>query len=226
METYYAYLRWCRDFNERNLIDPTSDKMEWNHTLPKHFFGDTSIGDWLTLKQHSIATALQSLAWNRNLLCYWHVQYLPGWLWEICRPLYSEWCADHATGFTPEQRAKGLETQKQNQLGFYNPDFHVFEDKSAAGQVGGSVTYEKGVGLFSMDAEEKFEARSAGGKVGGKSGLNSDPDYVRERGKKAGSKVANTRARCTKTGFESNISGLTRYQVRRGIDPSNRVILN
>jgi hypothetical protein len=38
METYLAYLQWCRDCNERNLIDPTSEDMEWNHTLPQCIF--------------------------------------------------------------------------------------------------------------------------------------------------------------------------------------------
>jgi hypothetical protein len=89
METYYAYLRWCRDYNERNLIDPTSDKMEWHHTLPQCVFGDIRIGLWLTLKQHAIATALQTLAFGRNCLCPWHIQYLPESLWELCRPTFS-----------------------------------------------------------------------------------------------------------------------------------------
>ena len=90
METYYIYLRCCRDYNERNLIDPTSDKMEWNHTLPQCIFGDIRIGLWLTLKQHAIATALQTLAFNRNCLCPWHVKYLPSQLWNLCLPLFRD----------------------------------------------------------------------------------------------------------------------------------------
>ncbi len=89
METYYAYLRWCTDFNERNLIDPAHDKMEWNHTLPQCIFGDQPIGQWLTLKQHAIASALQTLAFNRCTICAWHVQHLPDPLWEKCKPLFS-----------------------------------------------------------------------------------------------------------------------------------------
>jgi hypothetical protein len=90
METYYTYLRWCQDYNESNLIDPTSDKMEWHHTLPQCIFGDIRIGLWLTLKQHAIATALQSLAFARNCLCPWHIQHLPGDLWELCLPLFAK----------------------------------------------------------------------------------------------------------------------------------------
>jgi hypothetical protein len=90
METYYFYLRWCRDYNELHYIDPTTDKMEWHHTLPKWIFGDIRIGLWLTIKQHAIATALQTLAFGENCLCPWHVQHLPDELWELCRPIYSK----------------------------------------------------------------------------------------------------------------------------------------
>jgi hypothetical protein len=83
METYYTYLRWCRDYNEKNLIDPTSDEMEWHHTLPKCIFGDIRIGLWLTLRQHAIATALQTLAFSYPCLCGWHKQYIPEWLWDL-----------------------------------------------------------------------------------------------------------------------------------------------
>jgi len=90
MLTYYSYLRWCRDYNERNLIDPTSDKMEWHHTLPQCIFGDVRIGLWLTLRQHAIATALQTLAFNKNCLCPWHIQHLPEFLWDLCLPLFTQ----------------------------------------------------------------------------------------------------------------------------------------
>jgi hypothetical protein len=103
METYYTYLRWCRDYNERNLIDPTSDKMEWHHTLPQCIFGDIRIGLWLTLKQHAIATALQTLAFNRNCLCPWHIQHLPGPLWAATRPFFVKFCKENTS---PEQRTQ------------------------------------------------------------------------------------------------------------------------
>ncbi len=89
METYYAYLRWCCDYNERNLIDPAHDEMEWNHTLPQCIFKGHGPGQWLTLKQHAIASALQTLAFGRCTLCAWHKQHVPEWLWDLCLPLYS-----------------------------------------------------------------------------------------------------------------------------------------
>jgi hypothetical protein len=107
----------------------------------------------------------------------------------MCRPLYSKWAAERAAGFSPEQRAKGLETQKQNQSGFYDPDFHTFEGQSAAGKIGGAISRDKKVGIFSMTEEEKFEACSSGGKIGGRSGLNVDPDYLRDRGIRGGNSL-------------------------------------
>ena len=100
------------------------------------------------------------------------------------------------------------------------------ESRSRAGKIGGATTHERGHGFFAWGKEKRLEVNSKAGKIGGKSGLNVDPVYLRERGRKAGSKVANTRAVCLVTGFESNISGLTRYQKARGIDTSLRRILN
>lgn len=100
------------------------------------------------------------------------------------------------------------------------------ESRSRAGKIGGATTHERGHGFFAWEKEKRLEVNSKAGKIGGISGLNSDPIYLRERGKKAGKKVANTRAVCLVTGFESNISGLTRYQKARGIDTSLRRILN
>jgi hypothetical protein len=88
METYYTYLRWCQDYNERNLIDPTSEEMEWHHTLPQCIFGDIRIGLWLTIKQHAIATALQSLAFGHNCLFGGHLTYLPQWLLDLCWDMF------------------------------------------------------------------------------------------------------------------------------------------
>jgi general stress protein YciG len=99
------------------------------------------------------------------------------------------------------------------------------ESRSMAGKIGGTTTYERSAGFFAWDREKRLTTNSEAGKIGGKAGLNADPNYLRERGKKAGNKVGNTRAICLVTGFESNISGLTRYQRARGIDTKLRRIL-
>jgi hypothetical protein len=113
METYYAYLRWCRDYNERNLIDPTSDKMEWHHTLPKHIFGDIRIGLWLTIRQHAIATALQSLAFGYNCLCFDHTTHLPSELRDLCFPILSR---DRS-----QQGKVGGPSSVSKKVGIHNP---------------------------------------------------------------------------------------------------------
>jgi len=100
------------------------------------------------------------------------------------------------------------------------------EGQSRAGKIGGVTTYEKGHGFFGWTKEKRCQVNSEAGKKGSKSGRNADPNYLSERGVKAGTKVGNTRAVCLVTGFESNISGLTRYQRARGIDTSLRRILN
>jgi hypothetical protein len=87
-ELYYAYLAWCEKDNWANMRDPNHDYMEWNHTLPQCIFGDQPIGQWLTLKQHAIASALQTLCFNTNCLCPWHKKHLSGRLLEESWRIY------------------------------------------------------------------------------------------------------------------------------------------
>ncbi len=64
--------------------------MEWNHFWPRCIFGDWPVGQWLTLKQHAIATALQTLAFQRNCMFATHKSYLPLKLLELSWPYYCE----------------------------------------------------------------------------------------------------------------------------------------
>jgi hypothetical protein len=89
-ELYYAYLAWCERDNWANYRDPNHDFMEWNHTLPQCIFGDLPIGQWLTIEQHAVASALQTLAWQEKCLCGMHKKHMPPLLWELCMPYYSE----------------------------------------------------------------------------------------------------------------------------------------
>jgi len=100
MEFYLTFLRQCRDFNERNLIDPTTDKMEWNHTLPQCLFKGHGPGQWLTLKQHAIASALQTLVFQTNCLHGAHLPHLPLKLRELVKDVRNR------TLFTPEHQSK------------------------------------------------------------------------------------------------------------------------
>lgn len=88
-ELYYAYLAWCEKDNWANMRDPNHDYMEWNHTLPQCIFKGHGPGQWLTIEQHAIASALQTLAYNQKCLCGMHKEFLPIWLWDMCAPYYS-----------------------------------------------------------------------------------------------------------------------------------------
>jgi hypothetical protein len=88
-ELYYAYLSQCELENWANMRDPNHDFMEWNHTLPQCIFGDQPIGQWLTIEQHAIASALQTLAFRESCLCPWHKQHLPPLLCELSWTFFS-----------------------------------------------------------------------------------------------------------------------------------------
>jgi hypothetical protein len=117
METYYFYLRWCREYNDRNLIDPASEKMEWHHTLPQCIFGDIRIGLWLTLKQHAIASALQTLAFKKQCHCGWHKKYVPDMLWNLAsEAVYEERSqTSRKVGQKLFQEGRGLFDPEKNQ---------------------------------------------------------------------------------------------------------------
>jgi hypothetical protein len=87
-DLYVAYVNKCVRDNWINDIDPHHYRMEWNHFLPKCVFDDWPIGHYLTLKQHAIASALQTLALQKNCMCGWHKKYLPEHLLNLAWPYY------------------------------------------------------------------------------------------------------------------------------------------
>jgi hypothetical protein len=94
---YVAYVHQCVEYNKRHDIDPHHYKMEWNHFLPRCIFGDQPIGHYLLLKQHAIATALQTLAFKKNCLCGWHKKYLPEDLLALSWSYYVKRNRENAT---------------------------------------------------------------------------------------------------------------------------------
>ncbi len=89
-EVYVAYLDKCVRENWENDIDPAHYDMQWNHFLPRCIFGDLPIGQWLTLRQHAIATALQTLAFKRNCMYGGQKKFLPKELLNLAWPYYCE----------------------------------------------------------------------------------------------------------------------------------------
>lgn len=84
-ELYVAYVNHCVRYNWEHDIDPHHYEMEWNHFLPKAVFGDWPIGHHLLLRQHAIASALQTLAFKTLCHCGWHKKYMPKELWDLCK---------------------------------------------------------------------------------------------------------------------------------------------
>jgi hypothetical protein len=110
-DLYYLYLSKCEKSNWINLRDPNHDDMEWNHTLPQCIFKGHGPGQWLTMEQHAIASALQTLAFGHNCMCGMHKKHMPDWLWNLCVPYYSE----SIRKFQVTQAAKGEHPWQQEE---------------------------------------------------------------------------------------------------------------
>jgi hypothetical protein len=112
--------------------------MEWNHFLPRNIFGDQPIGHYLLLKQHAIASALQTLVFKKNCMFGWHKRYLPENLLKLTWPYYCKLAADngrktaemgvgvHAPGVASEAGKRGgveaAKTNRKNGTGIYDPE--------------------------------------------------------------------------------------------------------
>jgi hypothetical protein len=94
-DLYVAYVDKCVRDNRNDDIDPHHYDVEWNHLLPRCIFGDWPIGQYLTLKQHAIASALQTLALQKNCMFGWHKEYLPVFLIDLAWPHFVKQCADN-----------------------------------------------------------------------------------------------------------------------------------
>jgi hypothetical protein len=103
-DLYVAYVHHCVEYNKKHDIDPHHYEMEWNHWLPKASFPDIPLGQWLTLSQHAIASALQTLALRKNCLCAWHKKHLPTELLELAWPFYRKRSQETMGKWTAEQR--------------------------------------------------------------------------------------------------------------------------
>ena len=106
-DAYCLYIDRCVKENWKNDIDPNHYRMEWNHYLPRSIFGDWPIGHWLTLRQHAIASALQSLAFDSNCMCAWHKEHLPAKLLELAWPIYCQACVVNGRRVHEEKNEEG-----------------------------------------------------------------------------------------------------------------------
>ena len=149
-DLYVAYVHHCVEYNKKHDIDPHHYKMEWNHFLPQCIFGDQPIGHYLLLKQHAIASALQTLAFKKKCLCGWHKKYLPNTLLELTQMYHIE-----------EGRKLGEENKKLKR-GICNPEVHkldhVVEAKRQNGLIVSRQMMEQSLGIFDPQFEEKIHA--------------------------------------------------------------------
>jgi hypothetical protein len=156
-DLYVAYVHHCVECNKKHDIDPHHYEMEWNHFLPRCFFGDHPIGHYLLLKQHAIATALQTLAFKKNCLCGWHKKYLPEVLLKL------SW------GYYSDRNTKVGQTNAELKRGICNPEVHrldhVVEAKRQNGREVAARFMEQEKGIFDPRFQEKIlETRTESGK--------------------------------------------------------------
>lgn len=163
-DLYVAYVYKCVADNWANDIDPAHYEMEWNHFLPRCIFGDWPIGHYLTLKQHAIATALQTLALKKSCLCAWHLKYLPTNLELLTRSYRKAILKENGLKikelqkgiFDPilqpkikeAQRASGVRSY-ENKTGMFSPDFIRKRNETAS--INGKKMREEEIGIFSPE---------------------------------------------------------------------------
>jgi len=156
-ELYYAYLAWCEKDNWANMRDPNHDYMEWNHTLPQCIFGDQPIGQWLTIEQHAVASALQTLAFKEKCVCGFHKDLMPQRLWELCLPYTRSFGSRLGSIYGREnvEISRGLWSQTPEQWS---------ETRRRGGAVQGRAAVEQRTGIHTDDLELRQEWASAGGR--------------------------------------------------------------
>jgi hypothetical protein len=219
-DLYVAYVDKCVRDNWINDIDPHHYDMEWNHFLPKSVFGDQPIGQWLSLKQHAIASALQTLVFRRNCMFSQHKDYLPDYLLELAWPYYTKMCADN--GRTSSVAMNTHEnTAKQRKMngqvtGAANQAKIPKEILVAAGKAGrAKMPIET---LVANQAKIPKEILAA-------NGTSNIANMPRERKAAGGKASAGQMWQCLVTDHISNPGGLTAWQKARGIDIALRVKL-
>jgi hypothetical protein len=144
-ELYYAYLAWCENDNWANMRDPNHDFMEWNHTLPQCIFGDQPVGQWLTIEQHAIASALQTLAYRRNCLCAWHKKHLPS-------SLLSE-----AWAFYVAHKKEVGKKCALDEKGVHSAEWINSPERVAVNKKVGNRSKQLGIGIFGRTLEKMQE---------------------------------------------------------------------
>ena len=216
-DLYVAYIDYCVRYNFENDIDPHHYEMEWNHFLPQCIFEDQPIGQYLLLKQHAIASALQTLAFQQNCLCGWHKKYLSKQLVDLAWGIYVE-----------DKRQRMIPQAKRLNALANNPATNAVRSEACRRRNLAKTREEV------LEIAAKVAEKNRGKKHPSMVGENNPAKREEVRAKISEARMAQTNANteglkrrymCTVTGFISNAAGLKKYQLRRGIDTSSRVEL-
>jgi hypothetical protein len=196
-DLYVAYVNKCVRDNWINDIDPNHYQMEWNHWLPKAAFPDLPLGQWLTKKQHAIASALQTLALKENCMCGWHKKYLPSSLYQEVWSYYI--IATSKAGKKSAELGNGFRKPGQAKL---------------AGGKSGEKTKDLGIGIHAEGMAS----------LGGRTAVLLGKGIHAPGQKRKGALVANSQVwESTEDGFRSNAGAVATHNIRRGWDPDARV---
>lgn len=142
------FVQHCQDRYFDLGIEPTE---EAHSPLPRCLGGTDIV--LLTRQDHAKHDVLQTECYGEGTLTPFYYKELVGTTWEdrakdalFVRQSQSgkiggKSAVDRQLGcHNPESHKKGRETQKQQKLGMYSPDFHCFENKSNSGKRGSRVT--------------------------------------------------------------------------------------
>ena len=132
-----------------------------------------------------------------------------------------------------ENGIKGGTKQKELGLGIHGltPDQRTensIKGGKIAGKISGIKTHELGLGIHGLTAEQRTENSIKGGKISGKNNKELGRGIfalTKEQRSENSKKTASQKWRCLETGYISNAPGLSVYQRARGIDTSQRVIV-
>jgi hypothetical protein len=200
-DLYVAYIDKCVRENWENDIDPHHYRMEWNHFLPRAVFGEWPIGQWLTKKQHSIASALQTLAFNKCVVCPWHVKHLPAVLWEAVYPIYSK----DKSRLASETHRK----YKGKAWGLQSPEYVNSPGYLETRRATGRQAVEHGTGVHSKEYKESEKYKT-------------DRDRGRETQREKGVGIYAV-WESTVDGYRGSAGVVARHNIHRGWDPNARV---
>jgi hypothetical protein len=119
-DLYVLYLERCKTENYINAIRPNPYETEWNHFWPKSIFGNWPVGQYLTVRQHAIASALQTLVFKENCMCAWHKQYLPPKLLELAWPYFHTFTKENGKKSVPRNKKKVIVTLPDNSQRYFD----------------------------------------------------------------------------------------------------------